>query len=1098
VTETVSVLMTDLVGSTEMADRLGPAAAQEVRAEHFRLLRSALERTGGREVKNLGDGLMVVFRGASQALTCAARMQQVIDSRNRRTEPRLDVRIGVSLGEATVEEGDFFGEPAVEAARLCARAAGGQILVNALVRQLAGSYGGHRFKSVGALELKGISEPVQAFELLWESAETDKVALPDRLRELPATGYVGRVAERERLIELWGHARSGSLRLAMIAGEAGVGKTRLATHLALHMYEQGATVLYGRSDEDLGVPYQPWAQALGHLVEEAPRKVLNAHLERHGGILARLVPALARRIPDLPSPRESDPETERYLLYAAAAGLLEEAGRSAPLLVVLDDLHWADAPTLSLLRHVARADTSMRALIVGAYRDSELSRDHTLTDLLADLHREQGVERIKLTGLDSEEVQALMEAAVGHELDEDGRALAAEITRETSGNPFFAGELLRHLTESGDIVQAPGGRWRLVGDLADLGLPQSVREVIGRRVARLGPDARAALSIAAVIGREFDLDLLLAIVELPEARLLDLLQDAVSGSLLQENRDQAGRFTFIHALVEHTLYEDLGLTRRALLHRQIAEALEVQCGDEPAERLGEIAGHWAEAVATTDTAKAIQYARLAAERALEQLAPDEAARWYRQALDLSEHAPAGDRAERCELLIGLGEAQRQTGNPEFRRTLLHAARAAQELEDADRLCRAVLANSRGWFSQMEGAIDSERVRALEATAVAVADDDPRRARVLALLATELQYAGEPARCRALARESIELARAAGEPDTLAHTLIDAFMGVWVPDTLQDRQAMNAELVELARHLGDPRVRVGAAVRTMIAGLESGDRRQVESGLAAIRTQAALVPEPSLAWLHLLYESGWACLQGELVAAEQWGIQAFEVGRASGQPDAVAAFGMHLVQLRYFQGRAGELVEQSVRLARRPGSHWLYRAAAALVLLESGREDEAVELAIAEDLEHAPWDWHWSWTMLIWADVCCRMGLVDRARELYELLLPFSAQLASSGASSWGSIAWALGVLATTLKRHELSEGHFRAAAGIEDRFGAPLLLARTRTGWARALIARGRRADLPRAEHMLKQADEVATRLGGARVSREVAASRAELATLRG
>ena len=166
--------------------------------------------------------------------------------------------------------------------------------------------------------------------------------------------------------------------------------------------------------------------------------------------------------------------------------------------MILDDLHWADAPTLSLLRHVVAAGSSMRVMVVGTYRDSELSRDHPLTALLADLHREQGVERIKLTGLQAEDVLALMEAAAGHELDEDGRALAAEITRETAGNPFFAVELLRHLTESGAIVQEDGGRWHLVGEVAELGLPQSVREVIGRRVERLGSDARTALSAAAV------------------------------------------------------------------------------------------------------------------------------------------------------------------------------------------------------------------------------------------------------------------------------------------------------------------------------------------------------------------------------------------------------------------------------------------------------------------------------------------------------------------------------------------------------------------------------------------------------------------------
>jgi hypothetical protein len=491
--------MTDLVGSTAMAERLGKAAAEELRAEHFGLLRGALERSGGREVKNLGDGLMTVFDSAIQSLACAVQMQQAIEARNRRAEEQLGVRIGVSLGDTTVKEGDYFGWPAVEATRLCAAAEGGQIVVNALVRQVAGASEDDRFRSLGSLELKGISEPVRAFELQWEPILAAGIALPERLRELPATAYVGRVAERERLTELWAQAREGSLRLALIGGEAGVGKTRLATHLAIEAHGEGATVLYGRCDEDLGVPYQPWVQALGYLVKEAPRLILDEHVERYGGELARLIPDLRDRMPELPSPRESDPETERYLLYAAVAGLLEGAGEQEPLLLILDDLHWADAPTLSLLRHMVTAGVSMRVLVVGAYRDSELSQDHPLAVLLADLHREQGVERIKLMGLDAEDVLALMEAAAGHELDEGGRELAREITRETAGNPFFAGELLRHLTESGTIVQREGGRWHLAGDLAKLGLPQSVREVIGRRVGRLGPEARTALSAAAVM-----------------------------------------------------------------------------------------------------------------------------------------------------------------------------------------------------------------------------------------------------------------------------------------------------------------------------------------------------------------------------------------------------------------------------------------------------------------------------------------------------------------------------------------------------------------------------------------------------------------------
>ena len=538
---------------------------------------------------------MVAFDSAARSLACAVPISSPSVAQPP-AEELLGVLKAVSLGDAAVADGDDFGSPSSRRRDCAPIAAAGQIIVNDLVARLAGARDGPSFQSLGDLELKGISEPVSAFELEWEPAPVTGVPLPERLRELPATAYVGRVAERERLEVLWGQACEGSLRLALIGGEAGVGKTRLSTHLAFEAHGQGATVLYGRCDEDLGVPYQPWVQALGYLVKEAPQPVLDGHVERFGGDLARLVSALRDRVSELPAPRQSDPETERYLMYAAIAGLLEGAGEHKSLLLILDDLQWADSPTLSLLRHVVASGSSIPVMVVGTYRDSDLSREHPLTALLADMRREQGVERIKLKGLGVEDVVALMEAAAGHEMDEIGRALAAEITRETAGNPFFAGELLLHLTESGAIVQGDGGRWRLVGDLAELGLPESVREVIGRRVERLGPDARTALSAAAVIGRDFDLDLLLAVVDLPEARLLDLLEDAVAASLLQENRNRAGRLTFTHGLVEHTLYEDLAATRRVRLHKRVAEALEEQCGDEPGERLGELAGHWAAAV----------------------------------------------------------------------------------------------------------------------------------------------------------------------------------------------------------------------------------------------------------------------------------------------------------------------------------------------------------------------------------------------------------------------------------------------------------------------------------------------------------------------
>jgi predicted ATPase/class 3 adenylate cyclase len=659
-TEMVAVLMTDLVGSTAIADRVGPAAAEELRIEHFGLLRAALQRSGGREVKNLGDGLLIVFQSASQAFVCAVEMQQAVEARNRHAEEQLGVRIGVSLGEAAAEDGDYFGEPVVESARLCALARGGQIVVTALVRQIAGSRGGHSFKSLGHLELKGISEPVEAFELQWKPVVAIGVALPERLREVSASGYVGRHTERGRLGELWQQTCGGSLRLALVSGEAGVGKTRLATHMALEVRGEGATVLYGRCDEDLSVPYQPWSEALGHLVKEAPRRVLDAHVERHGGDLARLVSTLGDRLPDLPPARRSDQETERYLLYSAAAGLLEAASEDESLLLILDDLQWADAPTLSLLRHVATQGASMSVMVLGTYRDSDLSRDHPLTALLADLHRDKGGERIKLAGLESEDVLALIEVLAGQELDADGRELAREITQETAGNPFFAGEILRHMIESGALAQGSDGRWGLRSSIADLGLPQSVREVVMRRVERLGEQSQQILTLAAVIGRTFDVELLALLTDGDEDELLDALESAVQASLLVESLERSGRFSFAHALISHALYDSLGTTRRGRLHRRVAEALEELCSKAPGERLvsefsaavGSAGGsaailayHWREA---DNLDRSVHYLLMAAERALREGAEAEAVALYNQTLDL---VPEDDAERRREVQL---------------------------------------------------------------------------------------------------------------------------------------------------------------------------------------------------------------------------------------------------------------------------------------------------------------------------------------------------------------------------------------------------------------------------------------------------------------
>ena len=588
--ETVTVLFTDLVGSTGMASRIGPVAADEVRQEHFGILREAIAEADGEEIKNLGDGLMVAFGSASGALDCAAGMQRRLARRNRRSDEQFSVRIGVSLGEATREEDDFFGPPVIEASRLCAAADGDQVLVPDLLRSMV-SGRGHEFEPVGELQLKGMPGPVTAFQLGWRSGDAEvarDVPLPGRLKGVPPVGFVGRREEQSRLDEIAAAAREGQRQVVLISGEPGIGKTRLATHAALEMHAKGSVVLFGSSTEGLEAPYSAWGQALSHYVAHGPREVIEAHIERHGGELKRLAPGLASRIPDLPQPKEADPETERHLLHAAAVGLLEAAAREDPLVVVFDDLQWADAQALALFKHLVASISDAELLVLGTYRDTELARGQRLTQLLGDLRREQGVHRIDLGGLGRDDVGALMEVAVGQELPAQGGRLVDEIIRETDGNPFFVAEILRHLEESGAVAPVEYGRWSLTGTLAELGLPQSIREVVTGRAARLGEETAELLSTAAVIGREFDLGLLSRISDQGEEEILDLLDRAVGVALVNEGR-RAGRFSFAHTLVNHALYEELGATRRARTHRRIAEAVEEMYGNDRGDQAAKLA-----------------------------------------------------------------------------------------------------------------------------------------------------------------------------------------------------------------------------------------------------------------------------------------------------------------------------------------------------------------------------------------------------------------------------------------------------------------------------------------------------------------------------
>jgi len=1087
-TRTVTVLFTDLVGSTVLSQRVDVQTADSLRATHFGQLRSEAESVGGTVVKNLGDGVMVVFDTPTAALVCAVGMQQVVDRSNRGAEHPLAMRVGLAFGEVTESDGDFFGDPVVEAARICAAAVGGQIIATDVVRAVAGRRVAQSLVSIGPLELKGLSEPVECVEVRWEpTPEPDRgVPLQRHLTERSgASTFVGRGEELDAIRDaLKRSAVERSQQLVLVGGEPGIGKTTLATVFARRAHADGAVVLYGRCDEDLGIPYQPWAEALGHLIDHAPPGMLDEVLTAHGADLAHLGPALSP-IGKGGGGGSADPETGRYLLFGAIVRILGATGVDHPVAVVLDDLQWADAPTLQVLRHLMTSDQRFPIVVVGTYRESEVRAGDPLADLLAWSHGQPSVTRLGLRGLDDTDLLALMEAAAGHSVDESGLALRDALSRETDGNPFFVFELLRHLIETGAVYQNAEGRWTASGDVRRQGLPISVREVIGRRAARLGDEAVRILSVAAVIGRDFDLDLLARAADTGEDALLEVLDTAVAATLVVNVVGE--RYSFVHALVGHALYETLSPARRARAHRRVADAIEAICGADPGPRVGELAYHWAQALAPQDAAKAISYARAAGDRALAQLAPDEALRWYRQALGLLDDQERDDPRLRAALGVGIGNAQRQTGDPEFGRTLLEAGRLARQVGDGGTVVAAALANNRGLFSVI-GRVDHDRVEMIEAALASIGDvDSAPRARLLALLAIEHTWDGDYPGRRALSDNAVAMARRLGDPATLRDVLLLRHNTIWVPETVAERLQLTAEAETLAQAVGDPVGRFWSAIYRYCPAVQIGDRDEVTRCWELNRALAAQIGQPTLLWMSAWFDTIYVQLSGDVARAEQLAAETYQIGSESGQPDAVLIYAGAINAVRFHQGREAELVNAlASSVAANPGLPFI-RSALARTFVDLGRVDDARQLLAAEvdtdfPLPHDPGLLS-AW--ITWAEVASRLGDVVAARMLYERLTPWPEQVVFNGSVIGGAIAHYLGQLATVLGRYDTAEEHFSMARTLHERLQAPFHHARTHLEWARMLVVRARPADGHHARTHLDTAIDLARRYGCALVEQQ-------------
>lgn len=1049
--DTATVLFTDLVGSTELRSRLGEEAADDLRHVHDRLVRTAIQSHRGTVVKQLGDGVMATFTGAADALAGAVAIQRAMDQHNRRAErERLDVRIGVSAGDVTFEGDDCFGLPVVEAQRLEAAAAPAQILCSEVVQLMSRGRGGHVFVPIGELDLKGIEGPVRALEVGWLPIDAGGSA-PELPRVLSTKGsfdFAGRAEELSTLIDAWKHAAAGTPRVILVSGEPGIGKTRLVSELARRALEDEATILAGRCDEHITVAYRPFVDALRLYVELVRGRPAVDVLGARAGELRRLLPDLADQVTDLPEMLPGDPEIERFQLLDAIATSVRTIARDAPVLLVVDDLHWADGPTLAAMRHVVDEMADARVLVVGTYRDTDLDRTHPLSEMLADFRRRPSVSRLDLDGLTAAGVSEFLETAAGHQLDDAGTALAGAVFRETAGNPFFIGEVLRHLAESGALVQRDGA-WTSELDLDELGIPEGIREVVGRRLTRLSDTTGRALSSAAIVGHDFEVELVARVADLPIDDVLDGLDEAARANLVLD--DGVDRYHFAHALVRTTLEEELSTTRRARLHRRTAMALEeLHVGhlDEIASRL---AHHWAE-TADPDPSTAIRWAIVAGQQNLDRAAPDDALRWFESGFDLldPDHPDIGHRAQ---LLVLSGSARMHLGDPTFRAVVMEGARQALEVGDAALAASALMVSPRmAWTRGVPS--DPERMDIITRARPIVAPDDWLTIlRLLASHAEQLLFLGDRDGRVALVDQAVEILRTRDlPPGTLTETV--GWLGMLVPATASGELDLT-DLVERAtteiNATGTPLQRLRHTWLRWNGAVRSGDRAAYDLASRNLIDRETDILSAPIETLICMMEIIDGQLGGRLDAVDAAAIRLVEVSTAQDDESAANYQALAGFMTARERGTLSEIRDLLEGLDS-PISAGPTAAIRAAGLARAGAPTLALaELEAARPFDDVADDPGYPITVCEFADAAVTLGHADAARELFPVVAALNSDrwpMVVTGGYSAGSLDACLARLAATFGAHDQAEELFRRGIAVLDRFGAAAHQARTRVDYA--------------------------------------------------
>lgn len=874
-----------------------------------------------------------------------------------------------------------------------------------------------------------------------DGEEDQPLPLPIALQHAHLGPFAGRSIPVRTLTKALGQAREARRQIVLIGGEPGIGKTRLLAEFARGAHRDGTAVLFARCQREPVLPYEPFVEALRHYVGTSPIERLHRELPTLAGELRPLVPELDERAADLPLPLVGDPDGEENRVFRAMRATLLAASRARPLLLAVDDLQWADPPTVQLLEYLISAPEPARLLMLVAYRDAE--GPELTQGMLRRARRLPEATALALQGLDARATAEVIRAS--HARD-PAPALVAALQARTGGNPLFVEALLdRGLAASpaGDVVMAAGDA------MTEPVLPERVTDLLLEEISTLSSNAREILAIASAVGEKFTYELVLRVASGKEETTLDALDEAVSARVIHELPEAVGRYAFRHALMRETVYVRLTKTRRAHLHHRVGQALDELSVDDPEPPLRQIAEQFLRAGSLTASADAAVHAARAAEEAARQHCHQDAASLYARAVHSLDGHRLGDRRLRCTLLCALGHAQRRAGaGTAVRSAFEEAAVLARSLEDLTMLAQAALGICSVPFFPGEDAIDIAAVDLLSQALELTPDTDRAlRARLLAQLARELYFDTEREPANELARRALRLARESQNPAALGDAIDASHLLLTEADDAPQRLALADQMIELGQRHREVDILIRGRTRRAVHLLEFADLEAVAREGAQLEGIAEELGQPAYRWRPRLWQATEALLTGQLDEGERLAHQAFDLGAAAFGEAAELELHAQRFALQRQRDTIEELSSEAKKLATRYSFTPTWRCVQALIALKlddlpTARSTlhELTRDGMVE-LRHDP---AWLVAATLLAEVCTGVDDRDAARPLYHALAPHADRWAvtPSGSVCLDPVSRPLALLAATLDRPHDAERHLAHARTHAHAAGAKPLMAR--------------------------------------------------------